>query len=197
VDPDLPLIEALQAGTESALNELINRHREPLFHFVYRYLRDETVARDVVQETFVRLYFNARKFEPRSTVKTWLYTIALNLSRDAGRKLTRRQREISVNAPGSFDQPPLDLEDTSAPPDAAAGTRDRFALLQSAIAKLPDKLRTALILFSLEGKSQRETAEILGTTPKTVELRVAHARAKLRALLAGHLQDVPASDNHK
>lgn len=65
MDPDLPLMEALQAGDDSALNELIDRHREPLFHFVYRYLRDEPVAREVVQETFVRVYFKAKTFAPR------------------------------------------------------------------------------------------------------------------------------------
>ena len=102
MDPDLPLIEALQAGDESALNELINRHREPLFYFVYRYLRDEMAARDVVQETFVRVFFKARTFRPRSSVKTWIYTIALNLTRDEGRRLGRRQgryglRQIAQN----------------------------------------------------------------------------------------------------
>ena len=194
MDPDLLLIEALQAGKESALNELINRHREPLFQFVYRYLRDETIARDVVQETFVRVFFKVKKFEPRSSVKTWIYTIALNLSRDEGRKLAKRQREVSVNAPGPGDQPPMELADARPSPDAEAGQHDRFALLQRAIEKLPHKLKSALILFSLEGKSQRESAEILGTTPKTVELRVAHARQKLRDLLAGQLHDVSASD---
>ncbi|MFZ5496524.1 MAG: RNA polymerase sigma factor [Verrucomicrobiota bacterium] len=193
MDPDLPLIEALQAGNDSALNELISRHREPLFHFVYRYLRVEASARDVVQETFVRVYFNARKFAPRSSVKTWLYAIALNLCRDEGRRLARRQREVSVDAPTPEHAPPLELSDSSPLPDAEAGRHEQFALLQAAIERLPHKLRTALVLFSIEGRSQREVAEILDTTPKTVELRVAHARQKLRQMLAGKLREHPAS----
>ena len=68
MDSDLPLIEVIQAGDDSALNELIHRHREPLFHFAFRYLREETAARDVVQETFVRVYFKAGKFTPKSSV---------------------------------------------------------------------------------------------------------------------------------
>lgn len=183
MDPDLPLIEALQAGDDSALNELIHRHREPLFHFVYRYLRDEPIAREVVQETFVRVYFKAKSFAPRSLVKTWIYAIALNLARDQGRKLAKRWREISLNAPGPGDQPPLELADTAPMPDENAGRRDRFAALQQAIDKLPHKLKSALILFSLEGRSQHEAAAILGTTPKTVETRVYHAKEKLRQLL--------------
>src|SRR3989338_605341 len=101
-------MEALQAGDDSALTELIHRHREPLFHFVYRYLRDETVAHEVVQETFVRVYFKVRKFEPRSLAKTWIYAIALNLCRDQSRKLAKRWREVSLNAPGPRETPPLE-----------------------------------------------------------------------------------------
>jgi len=184
VDPDLPLIEALQAGNESALNELIDRHQEPLFYFVFRYLRDEAAARDVVQEAFVRVFFKARSFQPRASVKTWIYTIALNLARDEGRKLSKRQRMVSLDAPGLEDQPPMEVADEAPLPDIQARQQDRFALLKAAIDKLPHKLKSALILFALEGKSQREAAEILGTTPKTVELRVAYARQKLKQLLS-------------
>jgi len=189
VDPDLPLIEALQAGNESALNELIDRHREPLFYFVFHYLRDEAGARDVVQETFVRVFFKAKTFEPRASVKTWIYAIALNLARDEGRKLSKRQRMVSLDAPGPADQSPLEVEDVAPTPDQQTGQKDRFALLQAAIERLPHNLRAALVLFCLEGKSQNEAAEILGTTPKTVEMRVAHARQRLQLLLGSHSEN--------
>lgn len=181
--PDLPLIEALQAGKESALNELINRHREPLYYFIYRYLRDETGAREVVQETFVRVFFKANTFQPKSTVKTWVYAIALNLARDEGRRLAKRRRDVSMDAPGTDEQPPLEVADSGPTPDRQAGQKDRFGRLQAAIDKLPHNLKSALVLFCLEQRSQNEVAEILGTTPKTVEMRVAHARQKLRRLL--------------
>lgn len=183
MDPDLPLIEALQAGDDSALDELIHRHREPLYHFVYRYLRDEPVAREVVQETFVKVYFKVNSFEPRSLVKTWIYAIALNLARDQGRKLAKRWREVSLDAPGPGDQQPLELADEGKSPGEDAGQKDRFAALQGAIDKLPHKLKSALVLFAIEGRSQQEAAAILGTTPKTVETRVYHAKEKLRQLL--------------
>lgn len=185
MDADLPLMEALQADNESALNELINRHREPLVRFVYRYLHDEAAARDVVQETFVRVFFKAKKFEPRSSVKTWIYAIALNLARDQGRKLAKRRREVSLNASGPDDRPPMEIADSGPTPGEAADQRDHFRGLQRAIDKLPHKLKAALILFSIEGRSQREAADILGTTPKTVETRVYHAKEKLRRLLDG------------
>ena len=189
MDPDLPEIQALQAGDDSALNELISRHRGPLFHFVFRYLRDETAARDVVQETFVRVYFKAGKFQPKATVKTWIYTIALNLCRDQGRRLAKRRTDISLNAPRPGDLPPLELADTAPNPVDQAGQGDRFSALRGAIDRLPHKLKSALVLFSLQGHSQKEAAEVLGTTPKTVELRVAHAKQKLREILASELAD--------
>ena len=189
MDPDLPEIQALQAGDDSALNELISRHREPLFHFVFRYLHDETAARDVVQETFVRVYFKAGKFKPKATVKTWIYTIALNLCRDQGRRLSKRSTDISLNAPRPGDLPPLEIADTELSPVDRAGQGDRFAVLRGAIDRLPHKLKSALVLFSLQGHSQKEAADVLGTTPKTVELRVAHAKQKLREILASELAE--------
>lgn len=191
MDPDLPLIEALQAGDESALNELIDRHREPLVRFVFRYLRDETSARDVVQETFVRVFFKAEKFEPRSLVKTWIYAIAVNLCRDQGRRLSRRGWEISLNVPRGEEHNPLELVDPSDGPDLQAGHNETFAVLRQAIDQLPHKLKAALVLFSLEGHSQKEVAEMLRTTPKTVELRVAHAKEKLRKLLPRDFSALP------
>lgn len=186
VDPDLPLLEALVAGEDLALNELIQRHRDALFSFAFRYLRNEAAAHDVVQESFVRLYFKAASFKPQSTVKTWLYTIAANLCRDRLRWLGRRRNDVPLDAPppeGGTDTRP-EQADSGLLPSEKAMQADRFATLQQAMDRLPPKLRLAVVLCSLEGKTQQEAAEILGTTPKTIELRIYHAKAKLRELLA-------------
>jgi RNA polymerase sigma-70 factor (ECF subfamily) len=185
VDPDLPLIQALQAGDDSALNELIQRHREPLFRFVFRYLRNDTAAADVVQETFVRVYFKAAKFAPRSTVKTWFYAIALNLCRDQLRLLARRRGDVSLDARATDFQPKLELADSLPVPSEQAEQSDRFGRLQAAIDRLPHKLKAALILCSIEGMSQKEAAEIIRTTPKTIELRLHRAKEKMRDFLGG------------
>lgn len=176
-------MQAIQGGDDSALNELMDRHREPLFRFVYRYTHDETIAREIVQETFVRAYFKAKSFKPQSLVKTWLYSIALNLCRDEGRRTSRRPSNVSIHATIGADHRPLEIADTGPGPDEQLATRDRFSALEQAIAQLPHKLRAAIVLYSIEGYSQREIAQMLETTPKTVELRVAHAKQKLRVLL--------------
>lgn len=191
MDPDLPLIQAIQGGDDSALNELINRHREPLFHFAFRLVRAESTARDVVQETFVRVYFGAGKFKPRAAVKTWMYAIALNLSRDHLRRSVRRGSEIPLDI-RPMPVAARDLADSAPAAAESASQRDEFALLQRGIDALPRVLREALVLFSLEGKSQREAADILGTSPKTVELRVYRAKHKLRTWLESFNQLSPA-----
>lgn len=184
MDPDLRLIQRLQAGEDAALNELIVRYREPLFHFVFLYLRNTMASHEVVQETFVRVYFKANKYTPHSTVKTWIYTIALNLCRDQGRRMLKRQRDVSLNAPRSGGLPPIELADTSLSPGEQVVLKDQFVELHRAIERLPHKLKTAIVLFSLGGLSQREVADILGTTLKTVETRVHYAKDRLRKILS-------------
>lgn len=177
---------ALQAGDDAALNELMARHREALHRFVYRYVRDETEAADIVQETFVRVYFKASRYRPQSSVKTWIYTIAVNLCRDRFRKRAAHPEPISLDQPagreGEAQQ--RELPDALPSPQARAVQNDRLDLLRRAIDRLPEKLRTPLLLFCIEGHSQKDTADILETTPKTIELRVYRAKEKLRSILS-------------
>jgi RNA polymerase sigma-70 factor (ECF subfamily) len=183
-DPDLQLVAALKAGEDLALNELIQRHRQPLYFFVFRYLRDESAALDIVQETFVRAYFSVRSFKPRSSVKTWLYTIAANLAKDRLRWLSHR-RHLSLDSPeGEGTRAQVATLELS--PSAETAAREKFTELERAIADLPERLRIPLLLCTLEGQSHKDAGEILGISPKAVELRIYHAKGKLRAML-GHL----------
>lgn len=185
IDPDWLLISALQAGDENALTELIHKYEQPLFRFIFRYVGAEETARDLVQETFVRLYFNAAKFKRQAKFSTWLHTIATNLCRDYSRsKQYRRSRAtVSFNA---FGQDESRTADTSEDPAEALLTSERVATLQAAIAELPHKLKTALILFALEDRSQAECAELLGVSAKTIETRVYRARKILEQKLAAY-----------
>jgi RNA polymerase sigma factor (sigma-70 family) len=173
-DADLPLVRALQSGDDGALNQLIRKYQEPLFGFICRYTGDEETARDILQETFVRLYFSVRRFKPRAKFATWLYSIALNLCRDHARSKQRKQ---------SYATESLDVGDlhrkvpsTGQSPDVDAALREQLAMLQKAIEELPHDLRTALLLCTVEGHSQQECAELLGISSKAVETRVYRAR---------------------
>ncbi len=180
-DPDLPLVRALQAGDDDALNELMRKYEGQLFRFIHHFCGDLENARDLLQETFVRLYFQIHRFKPRAKFVTWLYTIATNLCRDHARSKRYRQAHVtdSMDATGTHIQ----LAAVALDPAAAADSRERLAALEDAIAQLPHDLKSALLLFAIEQHSQHECAEILGISVKAVETRVYRARKILEKIL--------------
>ena len=183
MDADLPLLEAIRTGDESALEALMERHQSSLFYFVFRYAGSEIVAREIVQDTFVRAYFKAGSFRPRSTVKTWLFTIALNLCRDAGRRRSRAPTFVSLDQPVSDEKPHFEVADDGATADEQTAKSEELNHLREAIDRLPEKLKLPLVLCVLEERPHKEAAELLSTTPKTIELRIYRAKKKLREML--------------
>jgi RNA polymerase sigma-70 factor (ECF subfamily) len=186
VDADLLLIQRLQDGDDEALNELMERHATPLFRFVYRFTGNETDAADLVQETFVKVYLNRAKFEPKAKFRTWLYTIAKNLCRDWARSRKRKPLltvgeifESEMLAAGASDMPRTEI----ANPREETAREEEARALRAAIAGLPEDLRSGLILFCLEEHSQEEAAILLGCTAKAVETRVYRAKKILRQRL--------------
>jgi RNA polymerase sigma factor (sigma-70 family) len=173
-DLDLPLVRALQAGDESALNELIRKYQEPLFRFICRYTGDEETARDILQETFVRVYFGIQRFRPRAKFVTWLYSIAMNLCRDYARSKHRRQSYATESLDARAANRDVPAADRGAASDVES--HERLANWQKAIDELPHDVRTTLLLFAGEGRSQQECAELLRISVKAVETRVYRAR---------------------
>jgi len=180
-DPDLLLVRALQAGDKSALDEIIRKYEGPVFRLIHRFTGDAETARDLLQETFVRVYFQIQRFKPRARFVTWLYAIATNLCRDHARS----KRYLQSHVTDSLDAPDArrDLASREPDPAASAESREGLAVLENAIAQLPHHLRVALLLFSIEGHSQIECAELLGISPKAVETRVYRARKILEKAL--------------
>ncbi len=174
---DGEVMMVLQNGKDAALDELMHRYKQPLFHFITRYTHDEDNSYDILQETFLRVYKRAETFNHAYKFKTWLYQIALNLCRDYARK-KKLQSFISLDSwmkndkEGSFH----DILASDENIENLTQHRQTLKLLESQIDQLPHKLKTALILFALENHSQEECARILGITPKTVEMRVYRAR---------------------
>ena len=180
-DPDLALVQDLQAGQDRALNSLMDRHREGLFRFVLRQVHNEADALELTMETFVRAYFNIGKFRPAARFVTWLYQIALNLCRDylRSRAYQYSLQTTSFDAPGEEGGDPSLLLATGRRPDQRADRREELIALEKAISELPEDLRNAFILSALEDRQQAETAQLLGVSPKAVETRVYRARKLL------------------
>ena len=169
-------MQRLVSGHDAALNELMARHGEKLFHFLIRGLQNEDEAADLAQEAFVRVYQHRAKFDASQKFSTWLYTIAANLVKDRHRW---RSRHPQVS---------LDVENEQTGDCLQAD--ERADAVRRAVVALPEDLRTPLILAEYEERSHAEIGAILGCTVKAVESRIYRARQQLRASLGSVLATV-------
>ena len=178
----------LNAGHDTALNALMDRHSERLFHYLVRQLNNESDAADLAQETFVRVYHHRARFDPGQKFSTWLYAIATNLLRDRFR-WHKRHPQVSLDAEREENSSILDaLPDGAASPSEQISAEERAAEVRAAIESLPEELRTPLILSEYEELSHGEIGAVLNCSAKAVETRLYRARNHLRKRLTGILQ---------
>ncbi|MBI4657846.1 MAG: sigma-70 family RNA polymerase sigma factor [Verrucomicrobia bacterium] len=181
----------LADGCDAALNHLMERHSERLFHYLVRSLQDEADAADLAQETFVKVYQHRATFDRRQKFLTWLYAIASNLVRDRFRWRARHP-QVSLNAESSPGR--NDLHETwpdgRPTPSELLEADERAATVRRAIAALPEELRLPLILAEYEERSQAEISQILDCSVKAVEMRLYRARQQLRFTLGKLLEPV-------
>ena len=184
---DEAIIRAISSGDEDALLELMDRYREPVFRLAYRYVGNRVDAANLAEEVFQKIYFNADKYRPRSSARSWLFTIAANQCRDFLRREKRQRHSVSLSvAPaGQEEAPPLSEQIAGPDRDAASATQssELMEAARKAIRELPAKLRFPFVFCVLEGHSQDTAAEVLRTSRKTVESRIYRARKELQAAL--------------
>jgi RNA polymerase sigma-70 factor, ECF subfamily len=176
----------LAGGHDAALNELMERHGTKLFHYLVRSLQSEAEAADLAQETFVKVYQNRSRFDPRQKFSTWLYAIGSNLVRDRYRWRSRHP-QVSLEAENGQNETSFKdkLRAPESAPDQTLETRERAAAVSRAVAALPEELRQPLILAVYQELSQAEIAAVLDCSVKAVETRIYRARQRLRETLAG------------
>ncbi|HZL78757.1 MAG TPA: sigma-70 family RNA polymerase sigma factor [Candidatus Limnocylindrales bacterium] len=181
-------MERLIAGHDAALNDLMERHAKPVFHFLCRMLGNEDDANDLAQETFVRVFKSCKSFRAEQRFSTWLFTIAANLARNHFRWRSRHPN-ISLDAENSETEQTLGstLPTNSPTPKEAALASERAKAVRLAVGKLPEDLREAIVLCEWEEHTVVEAAVILETTPKAVESRLYRARQLLRERLKSWL----------
>lgn len=182
-------MQRLVDGHDAALNSLMERHGERLFHYLIRQLRSEDDAEDVAQEAFVRVYQHRAKFDAGQKFSTWLYTIATNLARDR-LKWRSRHPQVSLDQPvGDGDSVMGDaLPDSNPLPDVVLVSNERADAVRDAIAALPEDLRTALILSEYQLLANAEIANVLRCSVKAVESRIYRAKQRLRERLEVELE---------
>jgi len=181
-------MERLSEGHDAALNRLMGRHSERLFHYLLRQLNNESDAAELAQETFVRVYHHRARFDPRQKFSTWLYAIATNLVRDRFR-WHQRHPQVSLDAERGEGGAILEtLPDGAASASEQMAAEERAVEVRAAIESLPDDLRSPLILSEYEGLSHAEIGAVLNCSAKAVETRLYRARNHLRKRLVGLLQ---------
>jgi RNA polymerase sigma-70 factor, ECF subfamily len=191
---DHRLISSLQAGDEIAYEQLIDRFQSPVYNLAYRLLNDQADASDVAQEVFLKIFRNVGSFRGDSSLRTWVYRIAVNESHNRRRWLFRHRRgetgiEDNFEDSESREKPLMDSGET---PFDFTVNREAQVLLEEALAAINPVFRAAMVLREIEDMSYEEIADILQVSIGTVKSRIVRGREALRRNLASRLDPAPS-----
>ena len=175
------LIEQAQHGDRNAYGELVCHYYPGVVRVVYRLCNDNGLAEDMAQEAFLRGWINMPSFRPQSSLRNWLYRIAVNATLD----VLRRKTEETIE-----DEAAQMIPDQADGPEATLIEKERVALLQRAMRDLPEAARSVLVLREYGGLSYQEIASVLDVPVGTVMSRLNYARNRLRELLRGQLMEL-------
>jgi RNA polymerase sigma-70 factor (ECF subfamily) len=181
---DEELLREVQAGDTDSLGVLVTRWERPLFRFVYRLMPRRDDARDICQETFLRILKKSHRFKKGSRFSTWMYQIAINLCLDQARK-AKRWNLVIADTPSLPDRPAGPHAPESADPARTAERREMAAVVLRALDRLPVEQREVVVLKEFEGLKFREIAEILGCPESTVKSRMYYGLNGVRSALTG------------
>jgi RNA polymerase sigma-70 factor, ECF subfamily len=192
------LILDLRSGVESAYEALILRFEQPVFNIVSRLMDDPGDAADVVQEVFLKIFRNIVSFRQDSSLKTWIYRIAVNEARNHRRWFSRhRRQEVGLEREAYAEGGEMHQEwlpDPGPSPFELALDRETRQLIEDALLEVNPKFRAALVLREIEGLSYEEIAEILDISLGTVKSRILRGRDALKKHLAERLEpNTPAA----
>jgi RNA polymerase sigma-70 factor (ECF subfamily) len=173
---DEALMERVIAGDVQALGALFERHKQPLFNFLLRFVRDRALAEDVLLDAFLRLYDRRQAFRRGAAVSTWLYTIAHHLALDRLKRAHRRDIPL--------DELPQELSASEENLPLEACARNELAqAVRGAIAQLPRDQQAVILLREYQGLSYGEIGTIIGISEEAARVRAHRARLTLRKLL--------------
>ena len=188
------LVEGLRNGDERAYEVLITDFQQPVYNLVCRLLNDPADACDVVQEVFLKVFRKISAFRGDSSLKTWIYRIAVNEAYNYQRWFSRhRRQEVGLESEEegnlSYYQK---LSDPGRSPYECVAESERHALVEAALDRLNPSFRSAVVLRDIEELSYEEIADILQVALGTVKSRILRGREALRKELAGRLEPEPA-----
>jgi RNA polymerase sigma-70 factor (ECF subfamily) len=188
-DADANLVRQAQAGASGAYSELVRRYQDRIFTVISGMVPGREDALDLTQETFLKAYTALGRFRHDAAFYTWLYQIAVHLCIDHNRKRKRSLDPLPLDRDLLLDLgvEPQDTSPSGNPERAAINVHLRAAI-HTALQRLPEQFRTAVVLHDIEGLSQEEIAAIMDCPLGTAKSRIQRGRLQLRDLLRPFVQ---------
>lgn len=188
VKDERALMKGVAGGDWAACETLVKRYTNVIYRFLVRSLGSTADAEDILQETFLRAFRHANSFDPHYSISTWLFTIARRLAINASQARSRRIHLFTEHPQHTGDderEPEIytDVAETGPTPEEQLSKKELGARLQEAIARLPERQRSALLLTYYEGLSYQEVSRVVGTSLSSVESAIYRAKQTLAKML--------------
>jgi RNA polymerase sigma-70 factor, ECF subfamily len=184
------LVTELQAGSETAFDWLVTHYHGPVYNLILSMLGDGSDAADGTQEVFLKAFRGIRSFRQGSSLKTWLYRIAIREALNHKRWFKRHlQKNVSIDVEPEEGHSSIEIEDLAATPFEQFAAHEIQEAVQNALQHVPEVFRSAVILRDLEGLSYEEIAEVLDCSVGTVKSRILRGRRALKDFLEPLLAD--------
>jgi RNA polymerase sigma-70 factor (ECF subfamily) len=177
---DGELLALVKEGSHQAFSVLVQRHSERFYRLAYRYVQDKSTAEDIVQDAFLKLWENPDRWQAERETKftTWFYRVIVNLCLDWSKK----KRPVELDP----EIPVIDERDTA---DEAMIRNEAQRTLETEIAALPERQRTALNLCFDQGLSNQEAADVMGVNLKALQSLIMRAKTTLRERMKAYLRE--------
>jgi RNA polymerase sigma-70 factor (ECF subfamily) len=192
LDPDVRLMLQVRDGNAGAFESLVARHQNKLVTVLSHLVHNRSLAEDLAQDVFLRVYRARERYVPTAKFSTWLYTITHNVASNAMRKASRRKEVNLKSSPsGSMPVTPLDTmakAKSSLMPTREIARTEVSVIVREAIQKLGDRQRMAMLLSRFEGMSYQEIADTMELSTQAVKSLLSRARGNLRDILEPYVE---------
>jgi RNA polymerase sigma-70 factor (ECF subfamily) len=183
-DLDAQLMLRVRDGDEESFRVLLEKHRNPVVHFLYRMVQDEAVSEELSQEVFLRVFRSRGSYEPTAKFTTWLFRIATHLALNFLRDGRNERGQVRLDDDGDGEAPAREVADRGPTVEQRMVYQARLREVREAIALLPEKQRAAVLMHKYEEMDYSQIANVLECSESAVKSLLFRAYESLRARLA-------------
>ena len=194
-DPDAELMLQVRDGDEDSFRALLEKHRNPVVHFVDRMTQNPAISEELAQEVFLRVYRSRGTYEPTARFTTWLFRIATHVTLNWLRDRKKERGHVRLDDDGDGENRPREVADRTMSTEQQMLREVRMQEIRAAIALLPDKQRAAVLMHKYEEMEYSQIALTLGCSESAVKSLLFRAYETLRARLA-HMESGHAGRDH-